>query len=316
MKLVVFGASGSVGQEFSEYAIRRGYDVLEVHREQGQVPSSQASCVVLPTMSKESLVGMFKTLDTESVIVTCLGARSAKDAGAIDGDLNCCIMDAAEESGVTFARFVLLSGACVETPLIPLQHAKIRAEQRCCRMRIPTSIIRGTCFYKCFDKMILGVLDGKPARVIGRGDYAVFYPMSSEDMGVYMMNHIEDCCETENHVISVGGSTPYTAKSFAEHVWECAHPGVDAKISRLPMWLWKTIMCVSRWVGLERMHAFMELVLHYNTVPMVPQEFIRETPLCEYMNNSFERYNPSYVSNDERGSSSCEPRRPRHLFRC
>lgn len=291
-ELLIFGASGSVGEQCIRVALEKNIPVTGVYRsfEQADMAPRGTQTVVLTEMSLETLLPLLQTITETTTVISCLGARNACDAMLVDGKANATIVQAIEESERNLQRFVLLSGACVETPKIPLQFAKIHSEEVCKTLsRVPYSIIRATCFYKCFDNMIQKASQGKRIKIIGTGNYADFYPLSSNDMGKYIVNHVVACNQTYDkgsHVFSLGGSTPYTAHSFATKVQEImAKKDIHCKISSTPVWLWRSISWVCKLIKWSKVHSFMDLVYYYNTVPMVPEIMVDETSVESYVHD-------------------------------
>lgn len=256
--VILFGSTGSIGKSLKKN-IDLGMNLITIGREGSNV---EIQCNM---DSYKDIARCMRECIAENecaIVVSCLGARHAIDCDRVDGDMNCNIVRACEEmnEGV-ITRFVLLSGACVDNPKIPLQHAKIRSENALIDSGIEYCIFRPTCFFKCFQRMWDRACDGKKIYVIGKGDYTTFGPMDEKDVAKAMIEYGLDVSKNRNSIIYLDGEEQYNAKSIANELQK-------DNVKHIPFWFVNGFQWLSGWILPKKIHETIKLVIYYNSVQM------------------------------------------------
>jgi len=214
-RVLVLGATGTIGQATVRELLRRGHSVVCFVR-----PQAGVGRVLAPHDSVRLLAGadvrFGDVTDPLSVardgfcgerfdaMISCLASRTgtANDARAIDNLANCNALAAARNSGVE--HVVLLSAICVQKPLLAFQHAKLAFEKVLRESGSKYSIVRPTAFFKSLSGQVERVKRGKPFLVFGDGMLTACKPISDADLA----NYLVDCLHDEsrwNRVLPIGG---------------------------------------------------------------------------------------------------------------
>ncbi len=214
-RVLVLGATGTIGQATVRALVARGHEVVCFVR-----PRAGAGGTLTPDDVAGLLPGARLRLgdvtDAASiaqdgfcgerfdVLVSCLASRTGvpKDAWAIDHGANMSALGAARQAGVT--QMVLLSAICVQKPKLAFQHAKLAFEQELIASGLTYSVVRPTAFFKSLSGQVERVRQGKPYLLFGDGELTACKPISDGDLGAYLA----DCLDEEdrwNKVLPIGG---------------------------------------------------------------------------------------------------------------
>lgn len=230
-RVLVLGATGTIGQATVRALVRRGHEVVCLVR-----PRAGAGGRLSPEDTVQLLRGAtIRFGDVQDVaslrehglrgerfdaLVSCLSSRSGTpgDAWAIDHLANVQALEAAMSAGVSHA--VLLSALCVQKPRLAFQHAKLACEQAFIASGITYSIVRPTAFFKSLSGQVERVRRGKPFLVFGDGTLTACKPISDDDLADYLA----DCLEREdrrNRVLPIGGpGEAITPRQQGERLFE------------------------------------------------------------------------------------------------
>jgi divinyl chlorophyllide a 8-vinyl-reductase len=180
-------------------------------------------------------------------LVSCLASRTGapRDAWSIDYEAHINVLDAAKQAGVS--HVVLLSGICVQKPLLAFQHAKLAFEEVLIRSGTTYSIVRATAFFKSLSGQIDRLKRGKPFLLFGDGTITSCKPISDDDLGGYLADCLDDEAR-HNRVLPIGGPGPaITPKQQGEHLF--ALLGRRPKFRRVPLALLDMIVSVLAVLG-------------------------------------------------------------------
>lgn len=217
-RVLVLGATGTIGRATVRALLSRGHEVLCLVRARGGVAGrldvadcqrllAGATLRVVDVTDSDALWRQgFRDSGCEA-LVSCLASRSGvpADAWAIDHGVNVAAFAAATRAG--FAHIVLLSAICVQKPRLAFQHAKLAAEQALMESGIDYSIVRPTALFKSLSGQVARVQRGKPFLLFGDGALTACKPISDRDLGDYIAQCL-DGPDRRRRVLPVGGPGP------------------------------------------------------------------------------------------------------------
>lgn len=210
-KILVFGATGTIGRATVTTLKARGYDVVCFIRPppgNRKAPDWDKVTIRYGSVSDPaSLRGEAFKGDVFDAVISCLASRTgaADDAWAIDHRANSDILRLARETGTQ--HFVMLSAICVQNPMLAFQHAKLAFEAELQASGLCYSIVRPTAYFKSLSGQLDRLRAGKPFLVFGDGTLTACKPISDRDLAGY----IADCLENpdlRNKILPVGGPGP------------------------------------------------------------------------------------------------------------
>jgi divinyl chlorophyllide a 8-vinyl-reductase len=253
MRVLVLGATGTIGRATVRALLQRGHEVVCFVRPQAGVGvrlSAADSARLLPgatlrfgdvrdpaSLARDGFCG-----EHFDALVSCLASRTGapKDAWAIDHQAHLHALAAAQAAGVK--QFVLLSAICVQKPLLAFQHAKLAFEKALIESGLTYSIVRPTAFFKSLSGQLDRVRRGKPFLVFGDGRLTACKPISDADLGAYLA----DCLTApsrRNRVLPIGGpGDAITPRQQGEHLF--ALLGRPPRFKHVPVALLDTIIGV------------------------------------------------------------------------
>ena len=217
-RVLVLGATGTIGQATVRALLRQGHEVVCLIRPQAGV-GGKRQLQDWPTRLPGALLRTGDATNPQSLrrdgfagerfdaLVSCLASRTGnpKDAWAIDHQAHLHALQAAQEGGVQ--HFVLLSAICVQKPLLEFQRAKLAFEEALVQSGMRYSIVRPTAFFKSLCGQIERVRKGKPFLLFGDGQLTACKPISDEDLGDYLARCLQDI-ECHNRILPIGGPGP------------------------------------------------------------------------------------------------------------
>lgn len=209
-RVLVLGATGTIGQATVRSLVARGHDVTCLIRPR---PDRSAD------MFDGAAVRFGEATDPASLardgfrgekfeaLVSCIASRTGapKDAGAVDYQANAHALEAAKAAGVS--HFVLLSAICVQKPRLAFQQAKLAFERELMESGLDYSIVRPTAFFKSLSGQIERLRAGKPFLLFGDGRQTACKPISDNDLATYLARCVDDP-GLRNRVLPIGGPGP------------------------------------------------------------------------------------------------------------
>jgi len=218
MKVLLLGATGTIGQATAEALVKRGHDVFCLirprHGHQSLGQDQRLSERLLGTTIRwgdpcveGSLLQQGFGEETFDAVISCMASRTGmpQDAWRIDHQAHLIALRAAQERGVK--HFVLLSALCVQKPLLAFQHAKLAFEQALIESGLTYSIVRPTAFFKSLSGQLERVKAGKPFLLFGDGTLTACKPISDEDLGDFLAGCLDNP-ERHNLTLPIGGPGP------------------------------------------------------------------------------------------------------------
>jgi divinyl chlorophyllide a 8-vinyl-reductase len=212
LRLLLAGATGTIGRATARALQRRGHDVVCLVR---AAPAMDGSRQFVPEVeyrgvdftNRAALLRDGVRGQRFDAVVSCLASRTGapRDAWAVDHDAHVELLEAAREAGI--GHFVLLSAICVQKPLLEFQRAKLAFERKLAVSGLTYSIVRPTAFFKSLTGQIERVRAGRPFVVFGDGRLTACKPISDDDLA----NYIADCLEQpsmQGRVLPIGGPGP------------------------------------------------------------------------------------------------------------
>ncbi|QFT98660.1 hypothetical protein FIU85_15205 [Roseovarius sp. THAF8] len=204
MRVVLLGASGTIGRAVLEVLLADGHDVVCPLRRTDPAVPERVQCVIGDLSAPDLLEDTMRGADA---VVSCLASRSGApgDAWAVDHGLNAAALRAAEAQGV--GRFILLSAICVQRPALAFQKAKLAFEAELRASTLCHVIVRPTAFFKSLSGQMDRMRAGKPYLAFGDGRLTACKPISDGDLARFIANTLTNpACD--NRVLPVGGPGP------------------------------------------------------------------------------------------------------------
>ena len=230
-RVLVLGATGTIGQATTLALVARGHEVVCFVRARAGVRGRLAPADNAQRLAGASLrVG--NLTDPESWmrdafrgeafdgVVSCLASRTGapKDAWAVDHGVHQLALAASKAAGVP--HFVLLSAICVQKPVLAFQQAKLAFEQELIASGLRWSIVRPTAFFKSLSGQVERVRRGKAFLVFGDGRLTACKPISDGDLAEYLADCLDNTAR-HDRVLPIGGpGEAITPRQQGERLFE------------------------------------------------------------------------------------------------
>jgi divinyl chlorophyllide a 8-vinyl-reductase len=260
-RVLVLGATGTIGRATVRALLRRGHEVVCFVR-----PRAGVGGTLAPADSMQLLAGAAvrfgDVTDPESLardafcgerfdaLVSCMASRTGAphDAWAIDHRAHVHALQAARNAGVS--HVALLSAICVQKPVLAFQQAKLAFEKVLVESGLTYSIVRPTAFFKSLSGQIERVKRGKPFLVFGNGTLTACKPISDGDLADFIAGCLDDASRW-NRVLPIGGpGDAVTPRQQGEQLF--ALLGRPPRLRHVPVALLDAIIgvlsTVGRWV--------------------------------------------------------------------
>lgn len=202
MRVLLFGATGTIGRAVATALSTAGHDAVAVGRRDAQTLPTRIANLHDP----DSLISAIKEERFDAAL-SCLASRSGapKDAWSIDHDAHQSILRATQDAHIK--RFVQLSAICVQKPDLAFQKAKLAFEQSLMASDHTWTIVRPTAFFKSLSGQVQRVADGKPFLAFGNGERTSCKPISDRDLASFMVQTLENP-EVDDKICPIGGPGP------------------------------------------------------------------------------------------------------------
>ncbi|MBH5322362.1 NAD(P)H-binding protein [Aurantiacibacter sediminis] len=237
--VILFGASGTIGQAVARELVERGYQTTCVVRANGRDVFPGARIERVRDLDSNSVRGLFLGKDYDAVI-SCIASRSGvrEDAWKVDAIFNQNIVAAASVAGVRHA--VLLSAICVQKPKLAFQTAKLAAEAAFSESGLAWTIVRPTAFFKSLSGQVERVKRGKPFLLFGDGELTRCKPISDRDLARFIVSALADPSK-QNRVSPIGGPGPaISPREQGEMLFDLL--GQEPSFQRIPVkWMDRAI---------------------------------------------------------------------------
>jgi divinyl chlorophyllide a 8-vinyl-reductase len=209
MRVLLLGATGSIGRSAAQTLLLAGHSVTAVvRRPDAKALLPQGCHIEIADVTRDGAVAdVLAKAAPYDAILSCLASRTGAplDAWAIDHGANARALRAAQGAGV--GQFVLLSAICVQKPLLEFQRAKLAFEAELQASGLIWSIVRPTAFFKSLSGQVARVARGRPFVVFGNGRLTACKPISDGDLGRYLVACLTDTA-LQNRILPIGGPGP------------------------------------------------------------------------------------------------------------
>lgn len=244
MRVLVFGATGTIGRAVVAELIGREHHVTCFTRRAVEIPGAEVHTGKV--QDPEALAGVFQDAAFDAV-VSCLASRTGapEDAWAIDHGAHMNILAAIQAAGVD--HFVLLSAICLQKPLLAFQQAKLAFEDALVDSGLRYSIVRPTAFFKSLSGQVDRIRAGKPFLVFGDGRLTACKPISDHDLADFIVGCL-DTSERWNRILPIGG--PGSALTPLDQGKALAAAfGVEPRFRHVPVAMLSAIIAVLAVLG-------------------------------------------------------------------
>lgn len=209
MRILLLGATGTIGRATAAELSRRGHKVIGLVRRtptDADWASWQVATHEGDVSSQATWAAVFRGQAIDAV-VSCLASRTGepRDAWAIDHRAHAMALEFARREGVS--QFVLLSAICVQKPMLAFQHAKLAFERALQESGLGYAIVRPTAFFKSLSGQVERVRRGKPFLIFGDGRLTACKPISDRDLATYLADCLGDPAR-HNRILPIGGPGP------------------------------------------------------------------------------------------------------------
>jgi divinyl chlorophyllide a 8-vinyl-reductase len=220
-RVLVLGATGTIGRATVRELVRRGHDVVAVVRPGAAVTDDLRGAVARAADATQPGALARDAIRAErfDALVSCLASRTGtpRDAWAIDHAAHLHALDAARAAGVE--HVVLLSAICVQKPRLAFQHAKLAFERALMASDVAWTIVRPTAYFKSLCGQVERVRRGAPFMVFGDGTLTACKPIADEDLAAYLADCLDDPAR-RHRVLPVGGpGAAITPREQGEHLF-------------------------------------------------------------------------------------------------
>ncbi|MEL6767843.1 MAG: NAD(P)H-binding protein [Pseudomonadota bacterium] len=246
MRVLVLGATGTIGQATTAALVARGHSVACLVRPRAG-PGGRLDANAIPALLPGAEIRFGNVADPGSLardgfrgerfdaVVSCLASRTGApaDAWAIDHRAHLHALEGARAAGVR--HFVLLSAICVQKPRLAFQHAKLAFEEALAVSGLRYSIVRPTAYFKSLSGQVARVARGKPFLVFGDGRLTACKPISDADLADFLADCLEHP-ERWDRILPIGGPGPaITPQDQAAMLTRLL--GREVRIRRVPVGL-------------------------------------------------------------------------------
>lgn len=254
-RILVLGATGTIGRATARALVRRGHDVVcfvrppatggpgavgaGTVRDGARWPAG-AEIRLGDVRDPASLARDAFAGERFDALVSCLASRTGvpADAWAIDHQAHVHALEAARRAGV--GQVVLLSAICVQKPELAFQQAKLAFERTLAGSGLDYAIVRPTAFFKSLSGQVERVRQGRPFLVFGDGRLTACKPIGDDDLAAYLADCLDDPAR-RNRVLPIGGPGPaITPRDQGEHL--AALFGRPARFRQVPVALLDAIV--------------------------------------------------------------------------
>lgn len=250
-RVLVLGATGTIGLAATRALVARGHDVVCFIRPRSSSDRQGAprNAVTIPdgatlrfgdVTDPRSLCDEGFRGEYFDAIVSCLASRTGapKDAWAVDYKAHANVLSAARLAHVP--QMVLLSAICVQKPLLVFQHAKLAFEKELIASGLCYSIVRPTAYFKSLSGQVDRLKQGKPFLMFGNGALTACKPISDDDLGRYLADCLDNK-DLHNRILPIGGpGRAITPREQAEHLFKLL--GLKPKYRQVPVGMLDTIV--------------------------------------------------------------------------
>ena len=258
MRVLLLGATGTIGLATARALIRSGHDLVCFIRPRQDAKGGGSENQVTSAL-KGATIRYGDLTDPVSIardgfanesfdaVISCMASRtgSPRDAWRVDYQAHMEALEAAQAHGVK--HFVLLSAICVQKPILAFQHAKLAFEKALIASGLTYSIVRPTAFFKSLSGQLERVKKGKPFLIFGDGKLTACKPISDEDLGDFIAGCLSEQSR-HNQILPIGGPGPaITPRQQGEYLFQLL--GKEPRFKSVPVGFLDVIIGALHLVG-------------------------------------------------------------------
>ena len=269
--LYVAGATGYIGREVVNRALKRGYTVYASIRPNSETALPPHDRLIFDVIQ----TGRDKTafnIPSGASVISCISSRkgTAKDAHNIDYLMNMSLLDCARANDANV--FLMLSAICVQKPKLAFQHAKLKFEDTLQTSGLNYAIVRPTAYFKSLTGQVTRVKQNRPFLFFGDGTETACTPISKRDLADFMLDTVQQPASW-NKILPIGGPQPaLTPADMAAIISEIYNkPTVTRSVSPKIFDILRTIIAplrpISRWA--REKSELMNIGKYYATESML-----------------------------------------------
>lgn len=257
-RVLLFGATGTIGQDTAKALIKKNYDVTCFLRATHQISEDSlnhktsvlldGACLRYGNINQyDSLLNDGFCHERFDVIISCLASRNgmSKDAWAIDYQAHQDILEIAKKLAIP--QMILLSAICVQKPLLEFQKAKLAFEKSLIESGLNYSIVRPTAFFKSLSGQFERVRNGKSYLMFGDGMLTSCKPISNHDLSEFIVQCIDNS-NCHRKILPIGGpGNAITPLEQGEKLFEIL--GLPQKYKKVPIGLMSAVIFLLEILG-------------------------------------------------------------------
>lgn len=276
MKILLFGATGNLGQAIANKLKQKGYEISSVVRnkiKKGKLESITHKIIVADVTKPSDLVNICNGFD---IVISSLGKsvspndKSKPTFNDIDYIANSNILNEAKKSNVK--KFIYVSAFHSEQYL-QLEYFKVHHEfsEKLISSGIDYSIIKPPAIFSAYVDMIEMAKKGQLIN-IGLGDKKT-NPIYEGDLAKIAVDSINE----SNSTIEAGGKTTYTRRQLNEIVQQTINP--SKSIKNVPLRMFKCLLPIIKIFNrntFDKFSFFIEVLQHDTIAPQLGEMTFEE----------------------------------------
>ena len=285
MKVILFGATGNLGQAIAKELVHSGHDLTVVIRNERKAKlfdGITSNYIVADVSNKETLKGI---CTNQEAVISALGKsvspndKSKPSFRNIDLNGNLAILSEAKSAGVK--KFVYVSAFKAEEYL-HLEYFKVHHEfsEHLKKSGINYSIVKPPAIFSAYGDVIEMAKKGRVVN-IGKGEHKT-NPIYEGDLAKVCVAALHQ----ENNEISAGGKSIYTRGELNSIVQNLVDP--SKKVRNVPVGMLKVmlpIMKVFNKNSYDKFAFFVEVMQHDTIAPQVGEMTFEEYIQRKVTNN-------------------------------
>lgn len=267
MKVLLFGATGNLGQSIAYELKQKGYETTRVIRNKSRPKGLESITDKIINADVTNPADLLNICNGFDIVISTLGKSvSPNDKGKptfkdIDYIANSNILNEAKKSNVK--KFIYISAFHSEKYL-HLEYFKVHHEfsDKLISSGIDYTIIKPPALFSAFKDMIEMAKKGQLVN-IGLGDKKT-NPIYEGDLAEITVESIND----SNKVIEAGGKTVYTRRQLNEIIQKTINP--DKKVKNVPLGVFKCLLPILKIFNkntFDKFAFFIEVLQHDTIAP-------------------------------------------------
>ncbi|MCK6609294.1 MAG: SDR family oxidoreductase [Flavobacterium sp.] len=276
MKVLLFGATGNLGQAMANELKQKGYETTCVVRDTSKLKGLESITDKFINADVTNPVSLINICSSFDIIISALGKSVSPNDNSkpsfkdIDYIANSNILNEAKKS--TVKKFIYISAFHSEKYL-HLEYFKVHHEfsQKLISSGINYTIIKPPAIFSAFKDMVEMAKKGQLIN-IGLGDKKT-NPIYEGDLAGIIVESIKG----SNQIIEAGGKVIYTRRQINEIIQKSTNP--EKKIRYAPLSLFKLILSLMKLINknlFDKYSFFIEVMQHDTIAPQLGKMTLEE----------------------------------------